>query len=356
MTGRPWFIPAVVLAILFLIVSPGIFYTISETEQAVVVQFGRPVRVIVNGVEERVYQEIAEEIRAVTDESVRVSYGAGLRMKVPFVQEVRRFESRIMEFDEDPRNILTVDKYNLLVDSYARWRVHNPLLFLKRVREEELATQTLRPIVGSEIRKELGGVSHYEIIRSTTRQITIPGVREGDFTVYQQPVTLGREFLMDRITERCDRSARVYGIRVVDVRIKRADLPPDNARSVYERMIAERNRIATRYLNEGSREAQIITSDTDRQVKVILAEAQRSDLEIRGHADAEAARIYSEGFTETLEDGSQRSVAGFGADPEFFSFTRKLDSLRKSLGYGDRLILTTDSPILEQFNSISPQE
>ena len=155
---------------------------------------------------------------------------------------------------------------------------------------------------------------------------------------------------MRRITQVCDAKARGLGIKVTDVRVKRVDFLDENADSVYQRMIAERDRITTRHINEGLREAEIIRSDTDRRFKIILAEAEKTNLEIRGKADAEAARIYAEGFTETLPDGTTHKVDGYGDDPEFFEFVRKLEALKKSVSQGDRLILSTDSPLFQVFN------
>ncbi|MCA9450168.1 MAG: protease modulator HflC, partial [Candidatus Omnitrophica bacterium] len=275
--------PLLILLILFIIVSPFVFYTIDETEQAVILQIGDPVRVIVNRVTPTEFEEIANEIREATQATVGVSYGSGLYMRIPFIQTVQRLEARILEFDEQPRDIVTVDKYQLSVDSYARWRIRNPLQFYLSVRDRSKATQRLRTIVGSELRKELGKKSHYEIIRSSTNPIQVMGAREGEYELYSQQVKEGREVLMANVTRNCNMTSRDqrYGIEVVDVRIKRADLPKENAESVYRRMIEERNRIANRYRMEGSRESDIITSETDRKVKTLLATAEKESLRIR---------------------------------------------------------------------------
>jgi membrane protease subunit HflC len=200
------------------------------------------------------------------------------------------------------------------------------------------------------LRETLGRESHYEVIRSTTTPILVMGTFEDEMRTYQLPVESGREELMRRITERCDAKARELGIKVTDVRVKRVDFQEENATSVYQRMTAERERIATRHLNEGIREAEIIRSGTDRRVKILLAEAEKTNLEVRGKADAEAARIYAEGFTETLPDGTTQRVNGFGDDPEFFEFVRKLEALKRSVNVGERLILSTESPLFQVFN------
>ena len=344
-------LPILVAVVALVLLSPFMVYTIDEGEQAVVLQFGKPVRVVVNRLSEAEYAEVADEILSSTLEKVKVAYGPGLYVKLPFAQTLEKLEARLLEYDEDPDDILMGDKYQLRINSYARWRVRNPLWFLRRVHNTAMAKIRLRGIISSALRRELGRHSHYEVIRSTTRPIETIGVLEDDFRTQQPVVTYGRDVLMQRISELCDGSARKYGIQVVDVRVKRVDLPSQNADSVYERMIEERKRIATRYINEGSREAQKITSDTDRQVKFITAEAEKTDLEIRGEADAEAAKIYAEGYQETLADGTKRQIEGFGSDPEFFRFTRKIQALKEAVGPGERLILSTENPLFELFDA-----
>ena len=349
--------PILIVVALFLILSPFIFYTISETEQAVVLQFGRPVKVVVNTLDPTHTDSIAEEIQAATEANVSIGNGPGLYMRIPFIQNVQKFDARVIEFDEQPRDFVTVDKYQLSIDSYARWRIRNPLLYYLRVQDEMTATLRLRAIVGSELRKEVGSNSHYEIIRSSTKPIRVMGLREGEYEIYNQSVDMGREVLMQQVTDRCDAAARNLGIEVVDVRIKQADLPQQNAESVYGRMREERNRIAERYRNEGEREANIIKSETDRNVKQILAEAEKERLRIRGQADAVAAQVYWEGYQEKLEDGTVIEVEGFGSNPEFFDFYRSLQALKATVNRRDNLILSTDSPLFRILNSeeLSPQ-
>lgn len=345
----PLFSLLVILAILALF-TPSIFYIVGEADQAVVLQFSKPVRVIVNRTTPEEFEEIKAEIESESDSAVGVAYGPGLYMKIPFIQSVRPFDARYLDYDEDPRDIVTVDKQQIKVDSYARWRIHNPLKFLLSVQEETRATRRLSDIISAGLRETLGSQSHYEIIRSTTRPIVVTESFSDGGQSYQMPVTYGREALMQRITEQCDKTVRQYGMKVTDVRVKQVEFLGENAQFVYQRMIAERQRIATRFENEGTREAQIITSDTDRRVAVILAEAEKRNLEIKGAADAEAARIYAEGFEEPLPDGSTQKVEGYGAEPEFFEFLRKLEALKNSVHSGERLILSTDSPLFQIFN------
>jgi membrane protease subunit HflC len=347
MNLRPLFlVPAAFLAF---ILAPSTFYVISESEQGVILAFNKPVRVIVNRVSDRDYEQIAGEITSSSESRVRVARGSGLYMKVPFVQTLQRFDARLLEWEEEPSDVVTLEKIKPRVDSYARWRVRNPLRFLQNVQQEELADIRLRDLIRSTLRKELGRHTFHELIRSTTRPISYGPREEGseDIQTAQPLIKVGHESIMREITAICDVKAREYGIQIVDVRVKRADLPPENTSSVFERMKAERARIATRFEEEGKREASKIRADTDRQVKVLLAEAEKLNLEIRGRADAQAADIYANGFLETLPTGEKRKIEGYAAEPAFYNFVRRLDALELSLTSEDRLILSTDSPLFE---------
>lgn len=347
MSGRPLLI--VIALVVFLILSPSIFFTIGESEQGVVLMFQKPVRVIVNRVSDIEFEDVSKEIESMPIGGVSISRGAGLHMKLPFLQSVRRFDARLLEYDEHPSDVVTLEKIKPRVDSYARWRIRNPLKFLQSIQREELAAARLEDLIRSALRQELGRHSFHELIRSTTRPIVYGALEEEglDSQTYHPPILVGREKIMSRITQLCDAKAREYGIQIADVRIKRADLPPENAESVFQRMMAERNRIARRHEEEGKREATKIRADTDRMVRVILAEAEKQDLEIRGEADATAADIYASGFSETLPEGSVRKYDGYGAAPEFFQFKRKLEAIENSITAEDRLFLTTDSPLFE---------
>lgn len=348
---KPFLLAVVVFLALFL--APSTFYVINETEQGVILKFSRPIKVIVNRVNDTDFATISEEIQSASGGGrVRIARGPGLYLKVPFLHTLQRFDARLLEYDEEPSDVVTLEKIKPHVDSYARWRVRNPLRFMQSIQREELAGGRLRDIIRSTLRMELGRHYFHEVIRSSTRPIVYAtDSDEGEETqAYHPPITVGREAIMETITKTCDAKAREYGMHIIDVRIKRADLPQENAKSVYDRMKAERDRIATRFEEEGKREATKIRAETDRQVKVVLAEAAKQDLEIRGNADAQAADIYANGFEETLPTGEKRKVEGFGADPDFFNLVRKLQTLEKAINPGDRLILTTESPLLEVFS------
>jgi membrane protease subunit HflC len=277
---------AVTILIIFILIGmKGALFTVDEREQAIILQLGKHVRTI---------QE------------------PGLYFKVPLVQNILRFEDRILEYDASAAKIITADKKHLVVDNYARWKIIDPLKFYETVRNEFGAQARLDDIVFSELREELA--------RHTLTEI----------------VSLRREMLMDKVGEKCDQKAREYGIQIIDVRIKRADLPREVTHSVYARMKAERNRIAKKYRSEGEEEAVKIRAKADRERTILLAESYRKAEILRGAGDARAIKIYARAF---------------GQDPEFYSFLRTLEVYKKSLAEETTIVLSSDS---ELFRYLSP--
>ncbi|RKY65398.1 MAG: protease modulator HflC [Candidatus Latescibacterota bacterium] len=254
-------------------------FTVDETNQAVVVRMGEPVRVVKE---------------------------PGLHFKLPFpVETVHKFDKRLLEYDSAPAQIYTKDKKNLIVDNYARWRIVDPLAFLKTVRTEAGALSRLDDIVYAVLREELG--------RHTLSEV----------------VAKNRELIMRTVTQKCDRAAGKLGIEVVDVRIKRADLPKENERYVFDRMRAERHKMANQYRSEGEEMALKIRAQTDLEKRRILAEAYRKAEEIKGEGDAEASRIYAEAYKK---------------DPEFYAFIRSLQAYDAVMDSSTVLVLPPEGP------------
>jgi membrane protease subunit HflC len=281
----PKIIIAIVLLVVIVIVLAGSLFTVDETEQAIIMQLGK-------------------YVRAVTE--------AGLRFKVPFVQSVHKFEDRVLEYDAAAAKMITQDKKHLLVDNYARWKIVDPLKLYQTVRNESGAQARLDDIVFSEIRAELA--------RHTLTEI----------------VSINREEILERVHKQCAQKAEEYGIKVIDVRIKRADLPAEVAHSVYARMKAERQRIAKKYRSEGEEAAVKIRAITDKEKTILLAESYRKAEKLRGEGDAEAIKIYAEAFEK---------------DPEFFAFVKTLEAYEKALGSDTTIVLRSDS---EFFQYLSP--
>ena len=274
-------IVGVILIILVLIGIRTVLFTVDETEQAIIVQLGKYVRTV---------QE------------------PGLHFKIPLVQTVIHFENRILEYDAAAAKVITADKKHLVVDNYARWKIIDPLKFYETVRNEFGAQARLDDIVFSEIREELA--------RHTLTEI----------------ISLQREAIMDTVGNRCDEKAREYGIQVIDVKIKRADLPEEVTHSVYARMKAERGRIAKKYRSEGEEESVKIKAQADKERTVLLADSYRSAQELKGKGDAEAIKIYAQALEE---------------DPEFYSFVRTLEVYRKALVEGTTMVLSSDSELFQ---------
>jgi membrane protease subunit HflC len=273
---RRWTVVLLVLGLLFA-TWKLVFFTVPQWMQAVVVQLGEPVRTIRE---------------------------PGLYAKVPFVQEVLYFDRRILDYDAQPREVLTVDKQQLLIDNYARFRILDPLQFYRTVRNEPGAQSRLDDILYSNVRETLG--------RHTLREI----------------VSEKRTELLAQVTKRSDENARGYGIEVIDVRIKRADLPEKNEQNVFSRMRTERERLAKKFRAEGEEEARKITSGADKEVRILMADARRqADIE-RGTGDALAVKIFADAY---------------GRDPGFYEFVRTLEAYRKTIGEGTTLILSPSS-------------
>jgi membrane protease subunit HflC len=276
----------VVIAIIVIAaaVLPASLFTVDETEQVIVTQLGRFVK------------EVKQP---------------GLHFKIPLIQTVHRFEARVLEYDAAAAKIMTQDKKHLVIDNYARWKIIDPLKVYQTVGTESGAQERLDDIVFSELREELA--------RHTLTEI----------------VSVNRKEIMDKVAEQCNQKAADFGIQVIDVRIKRADLPQEVRQSVYDRMKAERERIAKKYRSEGDEEALIIMADTDKQKKILLAESYKQAEKLNGEGDAEAIKIYAQAFEK---------------DPEFYSFVRTLEAYEKSLGEGTTMVLPSDSEFFQYFS------
>lgn len=236
----------------------------------------------------------------------------GLYWKMPFIETVLRFDKRILARDADPGEYLTKDKKRLLADHVVRWKVADPLLFYKTVRSEMGAVLRLDDIVYSEMRRELADNDFASIISEK------------------------REELMEKIAARARELSNQYGIDVIDVRIKRADLPKEVQASVFARMVAERERIAKRYRSEGEEEAQKIRAETDKEKVVILAEAYAQAEKVRGEGDQESTRVYAQAY---------------GKDAEFYRFTKSIETYEKTLKNSSTFVMSNDSELLRYFKS-----
>jgi membrane protease subunit HflC len=264
-------------------------FTVGQAQQALVLQFGAPVRVVQQ---------------------------PGLQFKIPFVQNVLYFDKRLLDFDDTPREIVMGDQARVVVDVYARYRIVDPLMFFTTARNEQGMRQRLGTAVQSNLQNTFGTVP-------------LPAV-----------LTERRAELMRQITEGVVSETRTFGIDVVDVRIMRADLPPDNSNAIFARMQTERVREATTYRAQGAEAAQRIRAEADRERTVVLAEAQRQAAISRAQGDQEAADIYAKAY---------------GANPEFFAFWRSLEAYRRALAESNStIVLSPDSDFFRYFRELRP--
>lgn len=284
---RRW-VAVVAVLVLLIAVWNTVFFTVPTWMQAVVLQLGEPVRTVRE---------------------------PGLYVKIPFIQSVLYFDRRLLEYDASPKELLTRDKQQLVVDNYTRWKIIDPLKYYQAVRDEAGAQSRLDDIIYSNLRENFGRQTLLEILSTK------------------------REELMADITRKSNEATRDYGIEVVDVRVKRADLPEKNEQNVFGRMRTERERLAKKYRAEGDEEARKITSGAEKDVRVLLAEAQRDAEIARGQGDAEAVRIYADAY---------------GRDPDFFSLTRTLDAYRRALPDSTSLVISPDSQFLRFLQGAAP--
>jgi len=297
-----------VLLVLGVVTLSSAGYTLDETEQAVVLQFGEPV---------------GEPITA-----------AGFHWKAPFIQEARRFDKRLQSWDGDPNQIPTRGREFISIDTTARWRIVDPLKFLQSVTDLAGAQSRLDDIIDSVVRDKISGSDLVEIVRSADWEVTERDLERVEVPVDDEKrdltteVKKGRKRLTREIVREASKLMPRYGIELVDVRIKRLNYIEDVRRQVFNRMISERERIAAQFRSEGQGDASRIEGETARDLARIRSEAKRRAEVIRGEADAEATNIYN---------------AAYGQAPEFYRFFRTLESYGKTLGSHTVLMLGTDS-------------
>lgn len=298
-----------VAGILGLVAVNSTLYTVDETQQAVVTRFGKPIRTIKE---------------------------PGLNTKIPFIDKVNYFDDRLLEYDDAPRRCPTKDKKFIDIDNYARWRIKDPLKFMQSVRTEDGAQTRLDDIIYSWVRDGVGKHNLLEVVRNTNTPIKTTEVGLEGQVIEQEEIKVGREKIMNYVTEGSDEAAIEYGIAISDVRIKRADYPKDIQNAVFGRMKAERNRIAQKYRSEGESEKLNILGRKEKELKKILSEAYKISREIEGKADAEAVEIYANAFEQ---------------DPDFYSFLKTLETYKETLGSGAKLILSTNSEFFKYLKS-----
>ena len=312
------------LAVLAAIGIFGCAYTVDQTEQVVLTQFGRP---------------IGEPINATTSRS-----GAGLHFKLPFVQTANRFEKRILEWDGPPGEMTTRDKLFVVVDTFARWRIADPLKYFQSLRDERSALSRLDDIIGSETRNVVARHDLIELVRSDKdrkpeRDAALVDVGAGGLP----PIRFGREALEKEILAAAMQKVGIWGIELLDVRVKRINYKSGVIEKIYDRMMSERLQIAERFRSEGAGEAAKIQGRKEKDLRRIESEAYRKVQELTGAADATASEIYARAYTASP------------AAADFYAFTKTLETYKDTLGRDSTLILTTDSDLFRLLKQVDPK-
>ena len=277
---KKWLI-VIGIVLIVMIIGGSPFYVVDVTKTAIVVQLGKPVRTVIE---------------------------PGLRLKVPFIQNVIYFDKRLLDYDATSQDVITQDKKTLLIDNFAKWRIKDPLKVYEAFQTQAAALGRLDDIIYSELRVELGRHDLAEI------------------------VSAARSNIMETVTARANEKAAAYGIEVEDVRIRRADLPEQNEKAVFTRMEAEREREAKRYRSEGAEEAQKIRSEAEKEREILLAEAYKTSQTMMGEGDAKAFKLYAQAYRQ---------------DVEFFEFMRTMEAYKKALDKETTLVLSPDSEFLK---------
>lgn len=307
---------AVVVILVVLLVMSGAFYTVKETEQVIVTQFGKPV-----GDAER---------------------EAGLHFKIPFIQDVNRIDKRILEWDGQRNEMPTKDKLYISVDTFGRWRIVDPLEYFLKLRDERSAITRLENILGSETRNAIAKHDLIEVIRTDKDREPIRDeaieeiaeMAEGSTEIgVLPPIRKGRRQIELEVKAAAEAKLAEFGIALLDVRFKRINYNPSVVDKIYERMISERAQIASRFRSEGEGEAAKITGRKERDLSEIESEAYKRVQEIQGAADAEATEIYASAFAQSPEAAA------------LYEFVKTMETYREIIGGDSTLVLSTDSDL-----------
>ncbi len=296
----------IVVLLVILIVASASAYQVGEAEQVVITQFGDP---------------IGGPIET-----------PGLHFKVPFIQTANFFDKRFLEWDGSANQMPTKDKRFIWVDTYARWRIVDPLKFLQRLRDERAAQSRLDDILDGETRNAIARYDLIELVRSTNRPADQTVVESGEEAAVLEPIEKGRPAITEEILQAAQAGTSDLGIEILDIRLKRLNYVDEVQKDVFARMIAERQRVAEQYRSEGQGEAARISGEQERELKRIQSEAYRSAQELSGKADAQATTIYAEAYNR---------------DPDFYGFVKSLETYEQTIDQRTFFVLGTDSELLK---------
>ena len=301
---------SIVLGLVVLVLLGSSLYTVSEVNQVIITRFGEPIG-----------DPVIEP---------------GLKIKWPFIDTANFFEKRFLEWDGSPNQVPTRDRRFIFVDTYARWRITDPLLFFQRVRNELGAQARLDDILDGETRNAVARHDLIEIVRTSNRDPVNTTIGNEEEPEVLEQITTGREQITQEILAAASVAVSEYGIELLDLKFKRINYVPEVQQDVFARMIAERNRVAEEFRSEGQGESARIQGERERDLARIQSEAFRTSEELRGTADAEATAIYA---------------AAYGRDASFYAFTKSLETYEKTMDPNTVLILGTDNDLMRFFEN-----
>jgi HflC protein len=309
MKSKKLIIPIVILLIILF----NAFYVLDETQQAIITQFGEP---------------IGESI-----------VNAGLHFKVPFIQKVHFFEKRLLEWDGDPKQIPTSDKRYIWIDTFSRWQIENPLRFYETTRYETAAHSRLDDIISGTTRDIISSNKLLEIVRNTDRELVFTQEYEESTLedAARETINIGRRRIADSIFVASKDKIAEYGIKLIDVRVKRLNYNTEVQNKVFDRMISEREKIAARYRSEGEGKSSEILGRMKKEIDQIESEAYETAQKIKGEADAKAIRIYANAYNR---------------DPGFYELLKTLETYEHTIDNKNTLIMTTDSDYYKFLKSV----
>jgi len=293
----------VAIIILILILLSSFTFTVNETEQAVVTQFDRIVRIIVDDINDPSIQELRDNPRFA---GIRIQQGKGLFFKIPFIQNVKHFSNKLITYDTTAEEVTTRDKKTIFIDNFAQWKINNPATFMVNIGTREAAHQRIDEVIYSKMREEIGKIDAHILIAD----------KDYMFSMLQNV----EDYVNDQLEN--------YGVKIIDIRIKRTEFPDATKPSIYEQMRSEREAVASKYRADGQKAARTIRAEAKNRATVIEAQAYEQAQKLMGEGDAEALRIYAEAYN---------------VDPEFYAFWKTLQTYKQVIDEDTTIIISPDS-------------
>lgn len=293
----------VAAVILILILLSSFTFTVNETEQAVVTQFDRIVRIIVDDINDPSIQELKDNPRFA---DIKIQQGKGLFLKIPFIQSVKHFSNKLITYDTTAEEVTTLDKKTIFIDNFAQWKINNPAAFMVNIGTQGAAHQRIDEVIYSKMREEIGRIDAHVLIADKDYMFT----------------------MLKNVEDYVNNQLENYGVKIVDIRIKRTEFPDATKPSIYEQMRSEREAVATKYRADGQKQARTIRAEANNKATVIEAQAYEQAQKLMGEGDAEALKIYAEAYN---------------VDTEFYGFWKTLQTYKDVIGEDTTIIISPDS-------------